>query len=132
MRVPFIAGNWKMNMLRGSGLALVEGLLAQLPQSDRVEVAVCPPSVYLESIAGALRVMMTRPDSTPLLATIHVPTLIVVGEEDTVTPPTLSREMHQAISGSRLVTIPKAGHLSNLEQPDAFNSALTQFLTRHV
>lgn len=55
MRVPFIAGNWKMNMLRESSLALIEGLLAQLPKNDQVEVAVCPPSVYLDAVAGALR-----------------------------------------------------------------------------
>ena len=73
--------------------------------------------------------MMTRPDSTPLLQTIHVPTLIVVGEEDTLTPPALSAEMQRAIPGSELVTIPSAGHMSNLEQPEAFNAALASFLT---
>ena len=46
---------------------------------------------------------MTRPDSTPLLSTIHCPTLIVVGEEDTLTPPALSEEMHRAIAGSELI-----------------------------
>ena len=46
---------------------------------------------------------MTRPDSTPLLASIHVPTLIVVGDEDTVTPPSAAAEMHRAIAGSELV-----------------------------
>ena len=75
---------------------------------------------------------MTRPDSTPLLASIHCPTLIVVGEEDTVTPPPLSQGMHEAIAGSELVTIPRAGHLSNLEQPEAFNAALARFLTHRV
>ena len=55
MRIPFIAGNWKMNMLRESSLALVRGLIEQLPTSDRVEVAVCPPSVYLQEVATAVR-----------------------------------------------------------------------------
>ena len=55
MRIPFIAGNWKMNLLRDSSLALVRSLIQQLPQSDRVEVAVCPPSVYLQEVATALR-----------------------------------------------------------------------------
>ena len=76
--------------------------------------------------------MMTRPDSTPVLQAIHVPTLIVVGEEDTLTPPAFSAEMHRAIHGSELVTIPKAGHMSNLEQPEAFNNALARFLTHRV
>ena len=85
-----------------------------------------------EGIAGAIRALMTRPDSTPLLASIHVPTLIIVGEEDTVTPPAASEEMHRAISGSELVHIAGAGHLSNLEQPESFNAALAGFLTHRV
>jgi pimeloyl-ACP methyl ester carboxylesterase len=85
-----------------------------------------------EGIAGAIRALMTRPDSTPLLASIHVPTLIIVGEEDTVTPPAASEEMHRAISGSELVRIARAGHLSNLEQPEPFNAALAGFLTHRV
>jgi pimeloyl-ACP methyl ester carboxylesterase len=83
-----------------------------------------------ETIAGALTAMMTRPDSTPTLTTIKVPTLIVVGEEDTITPPQLSVEMHEAIHGSELVRIPQAGHMANLEQPKAFNDALAGFLAR--
>ncbi|MGH9142760.1 MAG: alpha/beta fold hydrolase [Vicinamibacterales bacterium] len=85
-----------------------------------------------EAIAGAIRALMTRPDSTPLLASIHVPTLIVVGDEDTVTPPAASEEMHRAIAGSELVRIPGAGHLSNLEQPGMFNAALAAFLDHRV
>jgi 3-oxoadipate enol-lactonase len=85
-----------------------------------------------EAIAGALRALMTRPDSTPLLASIHVPTLILVGDEDTVTPPANSEEMHRAVVGSELVRIPAAGHLSNLERPDLFNAALTAFLGHRV
>ncbi len=55
MRIPFIAGNWKMNMLRDSSIALVKGLIELLPASDKVEVAVCPPSVYLSDVAAALK-----------------------------------------------------------------------------
>jgi 3-oxoadipate enol-lactonase len=85
-----------------------------------------------DAIAGEIHALMSRPDSTPLLATIHFPTLIVVGEEDTVTPPALSHEMHNGIAGSELAVIPGAGHLSNLERPDSFNAALTRFLTHRV
>jgi pimeloyl-ACP methyl ester carboxylesterase len=85
-----------------------------------------------EAIAGALRVLMTRPDSTPQLAGIHVPTLIIVGDEDTVTPPSAAAEMHRAIAGSELVTIPETGHLANLEQPDAFDAAMANFLDYRV
>jgi pimeloyl-ACP methyl ester carboxylesterase len=55
---------------------------------------------------------------------------VVGGEEDTVTPPDLSRAMQRAIRGAELVILPRAGHLSNLEQPDAFNDALAGFLDR--
>jgi 3-oxoadipate enol-lactonase len=85
-----------------------------------------------EAIAGALRVLMTRPDSTPQLGSIHVPTLIVVGDEDTVTPPSAAAEMHRAIAGSELITIPEAGHLANLEQPDQFDAVMAQFLDHRV
>lgn len=79
-------------------------------------------------IVGALEAMRDRPDSTPLLAGIDVPTLIVVGDEDVVTPPKEARAMHEAIRGSRLEVIPAAGHLSNLERPAAFNAALSDFV----
>ena len=85
-----------------------------------------------ESIAGMIGALMRRPDSTPLLATIRVPTLVIVGTEDTVTPPAIASEMHAAIAGSELVVIPAAGHLSNLEQPDAFTAALARFLEHRV
>jgi len=72
--------------------------------------------------------MMHRPDSTPLLSSITVPTLIIVGAEDELTPAAESQRMAEAIPGSKLVIIPDAGHLSNLEQPVAFNAALNEFL----
>ena len=85
-----------------------------------------------ESIAGAITAMMTRPDSTSLLSTIHCPTLILVGAEDGVTPPALSQDMQGAIGGATLVILPDAGHLSSMEQPAAFNEALAQFLGHRV
>ncbi len=75
---------------------------------------------------------MSRPDSGPLLSSIHCPTLILVGEEYTLTPPALSRDMQRAIGGAELVVIPGAGHLSSLEQHDAFNAALARFLEHRV
>jgi pimeloyl-ACP methyl ester carboxylesterase len=97
---------------------------------DRVRALAASSSA--EAITGALRALMTRPDSTPQLAAIHVPTLIVVGEEDAVTPRAAADEMHRGISGSELVVIPAAGHLSNLEQPAAFDAALIRFLDNRV
>lgn len=55
MRKPFIAGNWKMNLLRDSSIALVHGLLDSLVPSEAVDVAVCPPAVYLHDVGAALR-----------------------------------------------------------------------------
>ena len=81
-----------------------------------------------DAIRAALGAMMTREDSRPLLPAIACPTLVLVGDEDTLTPVAASEDMHRAIPGSRLVTIPRAGHLSNLEQPRAFNDALARFL----
>jgi pimeloyl-ACP methyl ester carboxylesterase len=97
---------------------------------DRVRALATSSSA--EAIAGALRALMTRPDSTPQLSTIHVPTLIVVGEEDTVTPRAAAEDMQRGIAGSELVAIPAAGHLTNLEQPTAFDAAVAQFLDKRV
>lgn len=82
------------------------------------------------AIRGAILRMMHRPDATPGLSAIAVPTLVIVGEEDTLTPPAESEVMAGAIAGATLVTIPGAGHLSNLERPDRFNDALMPFLGR--
>lgn len=84
------------------------------------------------AIAGAITALMTRPDSTPLLSSIHCPTLIIVGDEDTLTPPSMSRDMLRAIAGSELTVIPNAGHLTNLERPSAFNAALARFLEHRI
>jgi 3-oxoadipate enol-lactonase len=85
-----------------------------------------------EAIAGGIRALMSRPDATPALASIHVPTLIIVGDEDSITPPSVAEEMQSRIAGAELVRIPAAGHLSNVEQPAAFNAALARFLEHRV
>jgi 3-oxoadipate enol-lactonase len=72
--------------------------------------------------------MAARPDSTDLLSTITCPTLFIVGEDDQATPVAESQYMAQRIPGAIFVTIPQAGHLSNFEQPIAFNQALESFL----
>lgn len=81
-------------------------------------------------IARALGGMAARPDSFELLPKIQCPTLIVVGEEDTLTPPSESEAMAAAIPGAHVEKLVGAGHLSNLEQPIPFNSALYDFLSR--
>jgi pimeloyl-ACP methyl ester carboxylesterase len=111
-------------------------LLGDTTRTKRADVVERVRSLVLSSsadaIGGAVRALMTRPDSTPLLSSMHVPTLILVGAEDTVTPPGAAEEMHRGIAGSELIVIPAAGHLTNLEQPDLFNGALARFLSHRV
>lgn len=82
------------------------------------------------AIAGTLLALASRTDTTPSLDSIGIPTLILVGEHDAVTPPAASRAMHERIPGSHLHLIPAAGHMSNLENPEAFNEKLLAFLKR--
>jgi 3-oxoadipate enol-lactonase len=81
-----------------------------------------------EGIAQALHGLGARPDSHDTLDRIQVPTLVVVGEEDVLTSPADAEAMAARIAGSRLEVIPRAGHLSNLENPAAYNEALARFL----
>lgn len=83
-----------------------------------------------QAIDEAIHALMTRPDSTSTLARIALPALVVVGEEDTLTPLADAQCLAGGIQGSELVVIPHAGHLSNLEAPDVFSAALAEFLSR--
>jgi 3-oxoadipate enol-lactonase len=80
------------------------------------------------AVAAALRGLALRADATGHLAEIGVPTLVVCGEEDEVTPLASSQRLADGIPGARLAVIPEAGHLSNLENPRAFDGALRAFL----
>jgi 3-oxoadipate enol-lactonase len=81
---------------------------------------------YLKTIEAT-----TNYTRTLELESIRVPTHIMVGDEDTLTPPALSRAMAARIAGARLTIIKGAGHLSNIEQPEAFNEAALAFLLEH-
>lgn len=83
-----------------------------------------------ESIAAASLGLAERPDARPLLAGIDVPTTVIVGSGDTLTPPPLSEAMAEAIPGADLVVLEGAGHLSNLEDPEGFTEALRGLLGR--
>jgi pimeloyl-ACP methyl ester carboxylesterase len=115
---------------------MIPKLLGETTRATRPDVVERVRSLILErsagSIAGALNVMMTRPDSTTLLSSIHVPTLVLVGEEDVVTPRGFAETLSRGIAGSELVSIAGAGHLSSLEQPEAFNAAVARFLSHRV
>jgi pimeloyl-ACP methyl ester carboxylesterase len=81
-----------------------------------------------EGIAAAIRAMKERPDSMGILGRIACPTLVIVGKEDALTPPAEAEILQRGIAGARLHTIPGAGHMSNLEAPLAFSSALEGLL----
>jgi 3-oxoadipate enol-lactonase len=85
-------------------------------------------SASADAIASAVQAMLTRPDSTPDLERISWPALVLVGEEDSITPVAAAESMGRGLSRSRLVVLPAAGHLSSLETPDAFSRALEDFL----
>ena len=84
------------------------------------------PQAYLKAIAANL-----DEDYAGDLSSIAVPTLVLVGADDRLTPPALGRQLSKDIPGSEYVELPDAGHLSNIEQPDAFNEALRAFYQRN-
>ena len=120
---------------RGSGAvadAQIAGMVGRTTREKHPDIADAVHRMLtmapVEGVVGALEAMMSRPDSTPTLATIDVPTLIVVGEEDVLTPPKEARAMHERIAGSRLEILTGAGHVSNVERPAAFNHVVSEFL----
>lgn len=85
-------------------------------------------NTQFSGILGDLMALHDRPDSVPLLKDIRCPTLIIVGEQDTGTPPSDARLIADGIKGAQMEIIPGAGHISNMEQPETFNQALSSFL----
>lgn len=82
----------------------------------------------LAGIVGALRAMRDRPDSTELLGSITVPTLVIAGRDDQLIPPAASKRMAEAIPGAQFTLIPDAGHLAPLEQPVVTSRVIAEFL----
>jgi pimeloyl-ACP methyl ester carboxylesterase len=72
--------------------------------------------------------MAARPDSTPTLAKIACPALVVVGEEDQLTPAAEAEKIAAGIKGAKLLRIPRAGHLTCIENPEPFTKALLELL----
>jgi pimeloyl-ACP methyl ester carboxylesterase len=113
---------------------MVPKLLGAAAQRERPDLAKHVRHLILQNpparIKAAVTAMMERKDSTPLLAGIDVPTLIVHGSEDTLIPPTEAESMLRAIRNSRLELIPASGHLPNLEQSSRFDSVFWEFLKK--
>ncbi len=114
------------------GDAFVPVLLGATTLAERPDVKksvrAMMASAEPEGVARALVAMRDRPDSTPDLAGISVPVLAIAGDEDQVTPVAGARQIAEGVADGRLVVLPKAGHLSNLEDAAAFNRALLSFL----
>ncbi|MEO6525341.1 MAG: alpha/beta fold hydrolase [Gemmatimonadaceae bacterium] len=96
----------------------------ELVESVRRMMAASPP----EGAMGALRAMAARSDSSDLLATIDVPTLVVCGAEDTFTPPAELQALAESIPRSRFELLERCGHVCPLERPAAFNHVVSEFL----
>ncbi|MDP2162124.1 MAG: alpha/beta hydrolase [Flavobacterium sp.] len=96
------------------------GLVAKI----EADILANSPAVLI----GGLKALASRQETCSSLDKIEIPTLIICGREDQVTPLSQSELMHQNIENSILKIIENAGHLSNLEQPEAFNAALLEFL----
>jgi pimeloyl-ACP methyl ester carboxylesterase len=123
-------------VVREGPAALAEGMLPKLfspaTRETRPSLIDAVRSTMLgnprQGIAAAARGMAERPDMTARLAEIRCPVLVVVGAEDTISPPADMRAMAAAIPGCRVAEIPQAGHMAPLEQPDAVNRAIEEFL----
>ena len=81
-----------------------------------------------EGVSRSIQRLRDRPDSTPLLSRLAIPALVIVGEEDGITPVADARAMSSALPESMLAVVPGAGHLTNLEAPEAFAAALKPWL----
>lgn len=113
---------------------MIPALLAPGTRADQPDVVERVRAMIHETapatLVAALAGMAARHDSTGDLPGIRVPTLVVVGEHDELTPPDVARAMADAIPDARFREVPGAGHVSNLENPEAFNRALQEFLER--
>lgn len=113
---------------------MIPAILGETTRAEKPEVVARVRSMMLqaspEGVANALLAMRSRPDSRELLHRIEVPVLMVVGEEDSVTSVDEARAIADRVQHSELKVIPGAGHLSNLENPQAFETAVEEFLER--
>lgn len=112
--------------------AMLPKMLTEATRSDNPELAAhvhgMMAATPVAGIVGALEALRERPDATATLAAARLPALIVVGENDGVTPPSEAEAMQRTLPGAQLVRIPAAAHLLTLEQPAAVNEALGAFL----
>jgi pimeloyl-ACP methyl ester carboxylesterase len=124
-------------MKEGAGAALdafLPKVVGETTKASRADVIAKLKDMMLKTspqgLSDGLHGLATRQDSTRLLREITVPTLVVCGEEDVITPRAEAEILQRGIKGAELVMIPKSGHLPSMETPEAFNAALSGFLSR--
>jgi 3-oxoadipate enol-lactonase len=132
------AGVWedRIKTAQTKGMdAIVEGTLARwftepYRKTNPPPLARVGASIRGTPVAGFVGCCHAIPkiNVTHRLKEIECPTLVIVGEQDPGTPVAMAREIHEAKPGSKLVIIPSAAHLSNIEQPEKFTAALLSFL----
>ena len=111
---------------------VIDGLMTRLLAPDATEATKAEVRGIMErqspeAVIAAQTAMANRRDQTDWLPQLKLPTLIIVGEKDIITPPPAARTMHAAIAGSRLLEIPGVGHMSAMEDPAAVNEAIREF-----
>ena len=129
-------GRYEMiEKVRAEGITpVVESMLPKMLTANahtemRARVRSIMSSSTPEGVLAALGAMATRPDSSPLLPSIEVPVLILVGEEDGITPPADAERMAKAIPKATLVRVPGASHLVTVEKPEDVNAAVRNYLS---
>lgn len=125
-RQPLLEGKTVADIAPGLARGLVSPAASERVVQELVDsICLLHPESYLKTIEA-----MTMYEPVTDCTTIKVPVQIIVGADDKLTPPAISRKMAAAIPRSRLLVIDNAGHLSNLEQPQAFNDCVLSFLSR--
>ncbi len=121
---------------RSIGVRAVQGMLLKfLVHKDRLDdraltsrVLLMADGIGVNAFVRQQQAILGRPDNRPFLGSIKCPTVIIVGEQDALTPVKVSEEMHGLMPGSRLEVIPDSGHLATMEQPEAVNRILAAWL----
>jgi pimeloyl-ACP methyl ester carboxylesterase len=112
--------------------AQIQNLIGESTRRNRPDIVARARAMMqmmtVEGLSAVQQGMAERPDSVPILRGIHVPTLVIAGEEDTLTPLYNAQLMQQQIPAAKLAVIPRAGHYAAMENPDEFAQPLRQFL----
>ncbi|MBM3225881.1 MAG: alpha/beta fold hydrolase [Candidatus Tectomicrobia bacterium] len=124
---PLLAGQTPRDMAPGVADTLIGRQSSRAAWQRLVESMA---ALHTESYIKTVRANTSR-TAYPDARQIRVPTLLVFGEDDRLTPPAIGQAMQSKIAGAALVIIPTAGHLSNIEQPAVFNAALLDFVLKH-